>query len=777
MQSKSEDSSRKQSQPASDQPSSKQTSDFGPTRPASADTSWGRSSRGEKSERISPESRVGTSIGRYIIVEILGQGGMGTVFRARDPMIERDVAIKLLSEELSGSEMAVQRFLIEARSAGRLNHPNTVALHEIGQEGANYYLVMEFVPGGSIEEATHQTGAFSVVEASQIMADVCKGLGAAHAVGLIHRDIKPGNLLRGDGGTIKIADFGLAKIRETGNPTITNPNDVMGTPHFMSPEQCEAGPVDVRSDIYSLGATYYSLLTGVVPYAESGGLLQVMYAHCNADVPDPRDENPEIPRECSEIIARAMAKIPDDRYQTVDEMLADLEAVASGQTTLSKRSPSRQKSTSRVGSAAQGSGFGRRRLPIAIASGIMGIVILVTVALLLIPIFRDGRQGSVVSEPIASGSFVQGVTDKTITLGTTTAYSGPSRDLGMNMVLGMRACFRAVNDAGGVHGRRIELIVLDDGYEPDRALANMKELFEKRKVFAVIGNVGTPTAKVTVPYALENERLFFAPFSGAALLRQDPPDRYVFNYRASYADETAAMVRYFVDIKGIPADKIAVFAQNDSYGDDGFHGVVHALRKYGVHESEIIRVNYDRNTVQVTKAVEQFVKQGDRFQAVIMVPTYSVAARFIQQMRMRGLQVQFGIVSFVGSDLLAEELLAIGPEYCNNVVVTEVVPHFLSHATGVIRYREQLAKYFPEAQPGFVSLEGFVAAECLVEGLKRAGPNLTTEGLIDSLESIHDLDLGIGPIINFGPSKHQASNKVWGTILDDSGEFHTLELE
>ena len=652
---------------------------------------------------------------------------------------------------------------------------NTVAIHEIGQEGTSYYLVMEFVPGGSIEEALQQEGAFPVIEASRVAADACKGLVAAHAVGLIHRDVKPANLVRGDDGAVKVADFGLAKIKEMGAPTITNPNEVMGTPYFMSPEQCEAGLVDARSDVYSLGATYYCLLTGLEPYAESGSLLKVLFAHCNADVPDPRDVNPEIPEACAAIVARAMAKAPDDRYQTANEMLADLQAVASGHTTLPEPPPSRQESPARGGSTSQGS-FPRRRW-LLVAGGGAAIICFLTTALLLAPIPRDIEQKPVANEAIAPESFAQGVTGKIITFGTTTAYSGPSRDLGQNMVLGIRACFRAVNDAGGVHGRELELIVLDDGYEPDRALANMKELFEKRRVFSVIGNVGTPTAEVTVPYALKHRYLFFAPFSGAGLLRQDPPDRYVFNYRASYADETAAMVRYFVDIKGCPAGQVAVFAQNDAYGDDGFHGVVRALRKYGIREEEIVRVNYDRNTVQVAEAVEQFVKHRDRVRAVVMVPTYAVAARFIQQLRSRGLQPQFGIVSFVGSDMLAEEFRAIGPEYGEDVVVTQVVPHFLSHATGVIRYRELLAKYFPEAQPGFVSLEGFVAAECLVEGLKRAGPDLTTESLIDSLESIRDLDLGIGPIISFGPSKHQASNKVWGTILDDSGDFQTLELE
>ncbi len=335
----------------------------------------------------------------------------------------------------------------------------------------------------------------------------------------------------------------------------------------------------------------------------------------------------------------------------------------------------------------------------------------------------------------------------------------------------------AVNDAGGIHGRKLERVVLDDGYEPDLAIANMKELFDERGVFAIIGNVGTPTAKVTVPYALERRRLFFAPYTGTGLLRQDPPDRYVFNYRASYADETAALVEYFIDVGEVAPDQIAVFAQNDAYGDDGYRGVARVLRGYGIREDDILRFGYERNTVQVEDAVNQIVESRDRIQAIVMVPTYAAAARSVQLTKSRGMEVQIGIVSFVGSDLLAEEFRAIGPEYGEGVIVTQVVPDNQSGATGVIRYRDLLSKYYPEARPGSVSLEGFIAAECLVEGLKEAGSDLSTEKLVDALESIRNLDLGIGPTMSFGPSRHQASGKVWGTTLDNSGSFETLEID
>ena len=765
-----------------------------------------------------PEDRVGALIGKYEVKEILGRGGMGVVYRAHDPAIDRDVAIKLLSEDLSSSE-AVKRFLAEARAAGRLSHPNTVSIFEVGRMEQNLFIVMEFVSAGSVEDALAQHGAFSVAKASRIAADACKGLAAAHAVGLVHRDIKPANLLIAAGGIIKVADFGLVKVKSTSVGSITTPGQVMGTPHFMSPEQCEAKPVDLRSDIYSLGATYYSLLTGLKPYLDTDSVMQVMFAHCKADIPDPTETDDAIPRRCSAIVTRAMAKSPQDRYQSADEMLADLEALASGGSGSfgavsdgptsflepvdedpvdeDREATNRSNRSTKVpgvtavdfrpsGESSQGGWFHHR---CRIFAGV-GLIVLLALGLLVLQQFRSGGPadpsyptgqsavsagaGAVGDASAATG--VAGVTPTTVTFGTTTAYSGTNRDMGRNMAVGIRTCFAAVNEAGGINGRKLKLVVLDDGYEPQRAIANMRDLFENRDVFAVIGNVGTPTAAVTVPYAIENKHLFFAPFSGANILRQDPPDRYVFNYRASYSDETAAMVRYFIDVKGIAAEQIAVFAQKDAYGDDGFRGVARALRKHGVREDNILRVGYDRNSIDVKEAVERIAARIASVKAVVIVATSSAAANFINQLGRRGLKPTLGVVSGA-STTIDEELKAIAPQHTKGVIVTQIVPHYNSGATGVIRYRKLLKKHFPEYQPGFMSLEGFIAAECLVAGLKKTGQNLTTETLIDSLESIRDLDLGVGPIMSFGPSKHQASNKVWGTVLDESGNFHNLDMQ
>ena len=210
--------------------------------------------------------------------------------------------------------------------------------------------------------------------------------------------------------------------------------------------------------------------------------------------------------------------------------------------------------------------------------------------------------------PLAASN-VRGINDKEIRFGIVAPFSGSARELGRQMKLGIDTAFNRVNDAGGVNGRMLRLLAADDGYEPTRTLDGMKQLYDKDQVFGFIGNVGTPTSAVAIPYALERRALFFGAFTGSNILRNDPPDRYVFNYRASYAEETDAVVHYLIKIKRLQPRQIAVFAQQDSYGDAGFAGVAKAFRSMGVSDSAILRLNYKRNTVDVEDAVNQLKAQ------------------------------------------------------------------------------------------------------------------------------------------------------------------------
>jgi branched-chain amino acid transport system substrate-binding protein len=378
---------------------------------------------------------------------------------------------------------------------------------------------------------------------------------------------------------------------------------------------------------------------------------------------------------------------------------------------------------------------------------------------------------------VPPGSPVRGVTDQEIRFGIAAPFSGSAKELGRQMKLGIDTAFNRVNETGGVEGRMLKLIAADDGYEPTRTADAMKQLYEKDEVFGIIGNVGTPTAVVAVPYALERKLLFFGAFTGANVLRHDPPDRYVFNYRASYAEETDVVVRYLVKLRRIPIRQIAVFAQQDTYGDSGFAGVAKAVRALGVNDASIVRLNYKRNTVDVDDAINQLKLQKPPIKAVVMVATYRAAAKFIEKTHDLFPGMIYTNVSFVGSTALADELMLLGPRYASGVIVTQVVPAVSGYSSIVLEYKNALAKYFAGEAPDYVSLEGYVAANVLIQGLKSTGPQLDTEKLIDVLENTRNFDLGLGANLGFGRAEHQASHKIWGTALDESGKYQAIELE
>jgi len=377
-----------------------------------------------------------------------------------------------------------------------------------------------------------------------------------------------------------------------------------------------------------------------------------------------------------------------------------------------------------------------------------------------------------------AGPIVRGLTDTEIRFGMAAAFSGSAKELGRQMKLGVETAFSVINTAGGINGRQLRLIAADDGYEPSRTVEAMKQLYEKDQVFGIVGNVGTPTAMVALPYALERKMLFFGAFTGAGLLRRDPPDRYVFNYRASYAEETDAVVRYLVKVRRLRPEQIAVFAQEDGYGDSGFAGVVKAVRSLrGGDAGTILRLNYKRNTIDVDDAVARLRQQKGIIKAVVMVPTYRAAAKFIEKTRDLFPDMIYTNVSFVGSTALAEELMLLGRKYADGVIVTQVVPAIEGHSSLVLEYKAALAKNFPGENPDYVSLEGYVAGGLLAEGVKRAGAQVDTEKLVDALETLRDFDPGLGTQLTFGRTEHQASHKVWGTQLDQTGRYQPIDLQ
>ena len=372
---------------------------------------------------------------------------------------------------------------------------------------------------------------------------------------------------------------------------------------------------------------------------------------------------------------------------------------------------------------------------------------------------------------------VRGLSDKEIRFAMVAPFTGAARELGRQMKIGVETAFNQINEAGGVNGRQLRLVAADDGYEPARTVVAMQQLYDNDQAFGFVGNVGTPTAAVALPFALDHRLLFFGAFTGANILRRDPPDRYVFNYRASYAEETDAVVRYLVKVKRIQPSQILVFAQQDAFGDSGYAGVAKAVRALPGDNPDIVRIGYKRNTVDVQDAVTQLRAFKGQIKAVVMVASYRAAAKFIEKTRDLYPALIYTNVSFVGSTALADELMLLGPRYANGVVVTQVVPAVNSYASIILRYKSALDKYFPGESPDYVSLEGYVDASILAEAIKRVGPQISTEKLVDELERMRDFDMGLGTQLTFSPNDHQGSHKVWGTQLDDAGHYQAIDLQ
>ena len=273
---------------------------------------------------------LGKQLGSYSILDKLGEGGMGAVYRAEHVGLQVIRAVKILPVERAlRSPHAVQRFLREARAAAKLSHPNIVAAFNVAEVEGWHVIEMEYVDGESVQAQLKREGSLGVEEATRVALATAHALAAAHEQNIVHRDIKPANILVDRERAVKVADFGLAKNLDDDLMLTEEGRGGLGTPYFMSPEQIDAAPVDGRSDIYSLGATYFYLLTGEVPFKGDSG-MSVMLKHKTEPAPDPRTINPSVPRSVCDIVDKAMAKDPKDRYQSCEELIAALEAALDG---------------------------------------------------------------------------------------------------------------------------------------------------------------------------------------------------------------------------------------------------------------------------------------------------------------------------------------------------------------------------------------------------------------------------------------------------------------
>jgi branched-chain amino acid transport system substrate-binding protein len=356
----------------------------------------------------------------------------------------------------------------------------------------------------------------------------------------------------------------------------------------------------------------------------------------------------------------------------------------------------------------------------------------------------------------ARGQSTPGVSESEIIIGSCSALEGPSHFLGVETVTGAKAYFNMINDEGGVNGRKLKLISADDSYDPAKTQACFEHLMSE-KVFALGFFVGTPTAVKYVPMAESAKIPLVGLFTGAQTLYV-PLRHWIVNVRASYLDETREQVDGLW--KTLDYKKIGVIYPEDAFGTTVLEGVKVALKEHGAEPTAV--ASYQRQTAQVGGAIDTV--RAANPDAVVVVGPANTVAPILKQAHAKGWKPLFLTVSFVGTDELISEA---GPD-AEGVVITQVVPpYYMTEFKSVALYRRALGKYFPSEQPNFVSLEGFVDAMVLVEGLKRAGKDLTREGLIHGIESIHDHDLGLGPQLklNYSSKEHKGFDHVLPTVV------------
>lgn len=858
----------------------------------------------------------------YQIKSVLADGGMGMVYIAEQLSLGRNVVLKILRPNLVDNDFA-ELFLREARVNSQLNHPNVVSVFDFGKTEDNIvFLAMEYLDGQTIGDIVKAHGGLSLAKCLWVMEQICSSVHAAHKMHIVHRDIKPNNVMvsavSGDTMVAKILDFGISKPLEERDLKHTRMGTVMGTPGYIAPEQISGDQdIDIRADIYALGALLYFMITGQAPYEGSSGEV-VMHKQLSS-LPAPLDKSPLKDPDATllqPVIEKAMQLEREQRYQDVNSFWTDITDYAKGKNADNAQEISHSAEATRYYFVYQGKlsdgtteqdaklglhkSLGYNAKQIAKLFSGKSVVVRRNISLdeankLASQFQRQGALGKIEemqdatriatrpgqdsgtlpsisrleaisladiqaaaakvekenqvleeqnSHSVANthGAFIspktspsqiilgnsesstsnrsnkhrwlfltlaslgiigaslwfympfryhmldfyhysingnplpRGVHTDTIKIGMSAAFSGSAREIGHSMRTGINAYFQHVNNQGGIHGRSLKLMELDDGYEPQRAIANVDSFLDPDTgAFALLGNVGTPTAKAILPTLLDNRTIVFGTFSGSSILRNSPPDRYVFNYRASYAEETSALIDYFTNELEIPANRIAVFFQNDSYGMAGLNGVQTALHKLGISHEAILKASYERNTSQVSDAVNLFSSPEQSIDAIVMVSTYAASAEFIKQMRQTGYRGKFANVSFVGSTALVERLQEIGVSG-NDVIISQVVPPFNSYATGVLNYREHLKIYYPGEKPNFISLEGYIIAQIFCEALSRSGRFLDTEKVVEAIETLQDFDLGIGTPISFSLSNHQGSHRVWGTKIDKEGNFILVEL-
>ncbi|MBQ4875111.1 MAG: ABC transporter substrate-binding protein [Rickettsiaceae bacterium H1] len=367
---------------------------------------------------------------------------------------------------------------------------------------------------------------------------------------------------------------------------------------------------------------------------------------------------------------------------------------------------------------------------------------------------------------------------KDIYVGISAPLTGPTGFLGREMKLGIETAFHEANSYDGINGNTINLIASDDKYEPFYTELNMKRFAEDENFIAVLGNVGTPTAKVAVPIAKEGNLPFIGAFTGGSMLRKNPPDNHVINYRPGYNQEINTMIKALFNA-GIKSDELAFFTQDDDYGDAGYLGIIKSLNLFNVDIKKIQSIphgRYIRNTEYIEEGLNKIIDSKKNIKAFIMVGTYKPVAKFIKLAKEHYPSAYFLGVSFIGDEALKNELCLnnelLCNEYTKNVIITGVVPYLDQNLPITVQYDSALKSYLKtlpeekeltnfERRPNSISFEGYIVGKMFLLALKNAGAQPGRESLLKAFEGLGDFDLGLGYKLNISAKNHQASSKIF----------------
>lgn len=370
------------------------------------------------------------------------------------------------------------------------------------------------------------------------------------------------------------------------------------------------------------------------------------------------------------------------------------------------------------------------------------------------------------AKPAAAGggSAAGAASDKpAIKIGQSAPLTGQTASLGLRVRAGIQAAVEEVNRAGGIQGREVRLVSLDDGYEPKRTGVNMRRLIDDEGVLAVLGSVGAPCAITAVPIAQERKTLLYGYFTGGSVLRKQPADRYVVNFRAGLSEEVAEQISA-LGAAGIKPEEIAFFTQQDAYGDTAFAGGVAALKQRGLADTSMVRhVRYERNTVNIESGLSELLLMQPQPKAVVFAGAGDPTVAFVREAHKAGFKPVIAAFSFVDAMYVAAQL---GSE-ADGMIVTQVVPPLDAGVPAIEAYRKAMAAVFADEQPSYASLEAYLSARALFDAIKAKPGEVTREAVVDAIRGLGTVDAGLGKgfELRLRADGHTIGGHIWPTVI------------